>query len=859
MEGYRRSRFSLFDLVGHDTVSDTAGHDEFFDTDGSVRPQWSDLVDAYARAGEAGLARTDLRLAGMVADEGITYTPTGATSTTVDPVTWELDSVPLVLDGDTWADVEAGVAQRSRLLDALLTDLYGPQRTIETGIVAPEMVFGHPGWIAKVAAGAAVGSRALFLHAADLGRLADGSMTVWGDYTGAPSGIGYAMADRRLVSRALAGPFGRAVPRPITSFAATLRVSLVDAAPSGVEDPTVVVLSPGSLSETYFDQMYVASQLGVPLVEGSDLLVRGGAVYMRSLGSLKRVDVILRRVDAAWCDPLDLRTDSRLGVAGLVEAIARGSVTVVNTLGSQVVENPALHTRAAALSRALLDEDLLLAPVDTWWAGDASGCAEITTRIGDLVLDNVHTGERLLGPHLDASAREDLRARVQAQTWQWVGRACPTFSVAPSSTRVGPGGPRSGRLRPAPVGVRTFAVAHGSGYTVMPGGLGLVLADGAPGGAMVSVAAKDVWVVAPEPSDGARVAETVAAVSMPSTGAAIDRSALSPRVLADLFWLGRYGERAEQTVRMVRVACERHQSQRHRPRPDDVDVVRRYLDGVATATGTEHLLHDDDDPVRVLTRMTTNRTVPGTLAHALDHLAASARAVRDQMSTSTWMVLGTVERAMADLRTEDDPDLSDLARAHEHMLYGLLAMAGLQADSMVRDPGWLFMDAGRRLERIIAVAELLRGVAVDPGDAVVEQGLLDAFLVANESSVIYRRRNRGVLRLRSVLMLSVLDETNPRSVIHQLDALRDDSERLPDEVRSAGVDRTVGDLVADLRRVDVADLVAVDETGRRAELDRLLGGLSAGARSISDLLGRTRFAPPRDLQPLWGGARSQVP
>lgn len=859
VETYRAERFGLFDAADpRDLGAGGVPYDEFVDPDGAIRPQWSELVDAYARAGEPGLTRTDARLAAMVADEGITYTPIDDhPRSPASPVPWQLDSVPLVLDGETWATVEAGVAQRCRLLDALLADLYGPQRTLEEGIVAPEMVFGHPGWVAKVGAGAPTGMRSLVLHAADLGRLPDGSVAVWGDFTGAPSGIGYAMADRRIVSRVLAGPFGRAVPRPITSFAAALRVALVDAAPSGVDDPTIVVLSPGSLSETYFDQVTVATHLGVPLVEGSDLLVRNGAVYMRSLGSFKRVDVVLRRVDAAWCDPLDLRTDSRLGVAGLVEAVARGAVTVVNTLGSGVAENPALHTVAEALARTLLDEDLVLRPVDTWWAGDTAGALEIRSRVADLVIDNVRTGERFVGPELDAVARDTLRARIEVDPWQWVGRDCPAFSVSPGAVTV-PGG-RS-RLRPASTALRTFAVAHGTGYTVMPGGLGQVLADGVAGAGLRSVAAKDVWVVAPEPAGEARVTETSVAMSVPSTGAAIDRSTLAPRVLADLFWLGRYGERTEATVRMVRVATERHQAQRYRPRADETTVVARFLAGVGAATGTGHLIEDDTtDLTATLAAMTTARTVPGTVAHALDRLASSARAVRDQMSTSTWMVLGTVERAMTDLRTAGAPDLVDLARGHEQMLHGMLALSGLQADSMVHDPGWLFMDAGRRLERIILVAELLRGIAAQRCDPVVEQGLLEAFLVANESAVIYRRRNRAVMRLRSVIMLSVLDETNPRSVIYQLDALRDDWDAMPDEVRSASVERTVADLVADVRRVEIGDLVATDDAGTRADLDRLLARLSQGARSVSDQLGRTRFAPPRDLQPLWGGPRALVP
>ncbi|MGU3294479.1 circularly permuted type 2 ATP-grasp protein [Williamsia sp. M5A3_1d] len=871
-----------------DGVDASIPYDELIDAAGAVRPQWEGLVAGVTRTGEAGLTRTATRLRTMVADEGITYTPTGdrvaspSASAPPQPAQlWELDSVPLVIDGDEWAGLESAVAQRALLLDRLLVDIYGDRRTLTSGLVPPEMVFGHPGYIRKAAGLGNPGPHALFLHATDIGRAADGSPVVWADHTQAPSGIGYAIVDRRLTSRALSGAFGRVGPRAMTTFAGTLRLALFDHAPPGVDDPTVVVFSPGSLSETAFDQAYVASQLGFPLVESADLLVVNGVVFMRSLGSLKRVDVILRRVDAAFCDPLDLRTDSRLGVAGLVEAIARGSVTVVNTLGSGVLENPALHTVADRLASALLDEDLLLLPVETFWAGDDLDRSKIRADLAELVIDNVRTGEQFLGPELSSATRETVRDRIDTDPWQWVARRTERFSVAPSMTPAAPGAP--GRLRAAPVAIRTFAVSSSSGYSVMPGGLGQVLESGPAGSTMRAVAAKDVWVTSPEGvGDTTRIAESVQPLSLPTVGVGVDRSATSPRVLADLFWLGRYGERAELTVRLTAVARERYQARDHRPWMPGTGALPLFLAGVATTTATADQLGtlppagsghttvgDATLALAALGRLTMSRSMPGSIAHAVDRLVAAARAVRDQMSTSTWMVLGTIERALADLAhtvapnddagdagdADDDSsvDVDDLAHAHETMLHGLLALAGLQAESMVHDPGWLFMDAGRRIERALVLADLTRSTLVDAHDPEIEQALLEAFLVANESAVIYRRRNRGVVRLRSVLVLSLFDETNPRSMIYQLDRLRDDFASLPDEIRSAAVERTVEDLIAELRRVDPADLVSVDDSDRRADLAELMTALARGVREVSDVLGRTRFAPPRDIQPLWGG------
>ncbi len=883
VDRYRSDRFALFDIDGIDELS--LPYDEMIDGDGAIRPQWAGLVAGYARAGTVGMARTAMRLRTMVADEGITYNLTGdrVRAATIGGDTtrlWELDSVPLVIDGDDWAELESAIAQRCLLLDALLVDVYGEGRTMVDGLVPPEMIYGHPGYVRKAARLGTAGPHALFCHAADVGRTADGHFALWGDYTQAPSGIGYAIADRRLTSRAASGLFGAVGPRPMTTFAGTLRLALFDYAPPGVDDPTVVVLSPGSLSETAFDQAYLASVLGFPLVESADLLVRDGAVYMRSLGSFKRVDVILRRVDATFCDPLDLRTDSRLGVAGLVESIARGTVTVVNTLGSGVIENPALHTVADRLARALLDEDLMLPPVQTYWGGDAREHGKILSDLAGLVVDNFRTGEQIIGPALSRAELETLRARISVDPWQWVGRRPGHFSVAPSMTPAHSGA--AARLRAAPVGIRTFAVAQGSAYAVMPGGMGQVLATGAAGAAMGAIAAKDVWVASPEAfGDTTRVAESVSALVAAPDITAADRSATSPRVLADLFWLGRHGERAELTVRMVKVARERYQDRDFRPWMSGTGSLPRFLAGVATTTATTaHVGMPPDaaptdtgaaEALAVIGRLTMARSVPGTVAHSVDRLVASARAVRDQMSTSTWMVLGTIERAFADLAytvaasvsgDEDAPhtaypadevDVDELARAHESILHGLLALAGLQAESMVHDPAWLFMDVGRRIERVVMLADLTRAVLADHHDPDTEQGLLEAYLVANESAVIYRRRNRGLHRLRPVIMLAMFDETNPRSMIYQLSRLRSNLSSMPDEIRTAAAERIIEELITELRRVDPTDLTTIGETDRRDALADLMTTLAAGAREISDVLGRTRFAPPRDIQPLWGG------
>ncbi|MFW0794577.1 circularly permuted type 2 ATP-grasp protein [Gordonia sp. CPCC 205515] len=885
----------VFDRYLPDSAG-TAPHDEMLDASGRARAAWADLIAGYGARGSARLSAAAARLTESVTDEGVFYNDFDGHDTVARD--WQVDPVPLILDGVEWVELEKAITQRSMLLDLLLSDVYGDQKTITSGLVPPEMVFGHPGYIRKAARLEVPGPHALFLHALDLGRGPDGRFEVFGDRTQAPSGIGFAIVDRRLVSRTFPQLFQTCAPRAMTTFAGTLRLALVDYAPPGVDDPTVVVLSPGAMSQTAFDQFYLASTLGVPLVEGADLTVRDGVVYMRSLGRFKRVDVLLRRVDAAYVDPLDLRTDSRLGVAGLVEAISRGNVTVVNTLGSGVLENPALHTVLEALAPVLLDEDLALGSVPTLWAGDDLQRSKIRAELDALVLTNFHTGEEVIAPLVDAAARTDLAARIEAQSWQWVARLAESYSVAPSMTP-GMAGPNdgwvgSGVLRAAPVGLRTFSVAQGPTYAVMPGGLGAVLADGVAGAAQQTVAAKDVWVT--NADVGGHVSRKSATRSAPAEEVVEVRpgrstrdysevaAAASPRVLSDLFWFGRHGERTELVTRMAKVSRERYQDFQYRPWMTGSAGISLMLHAVATVTGTAGYLStadlavDTEGPIdtrrisqglATLTDLTVARSVPGTIAHSVDRLVASARAVRDHMSTSTWMVLAPVERAVEEFTTQvstghpaidwatpTDGSLDlgpELAHTHDEVLHGVLALAGLQAESMVHDAGWSFMDLGRRIERSITLADLTSALFVTAHDREVEQSLLESYLLATESSVIYRRRNRGLYQLDAVAELVLFDETNPRAMIYQLTHMRADLTAVPEEVRSANAERIVEEMIAELRRSDPADLCEINTDGRRADLAELMNALREGARELSDVLTRTRFAPPLEAKPIWGG------
>jgi uncharacterized circularly permuted ATP-grasp superfamily protein/uncharacterized alpha-E superfamily protein len=760
--------------------------------------------------------------------------------------------LPLVISASDWDTLESGLVQRSRLLDAVLTDLYGPRHAVTSGVLPPQLLFAHPGYVRAARGIVLPGRHQLFLHGCDISRAADGSFLVNADWTQAPSGAGYALADRRVVAHAIPDLYERIGPRPASPWAQALRLALIDAAPESAEEPVVVVLSPGIHSETAFDQAYLAGVLGFPLVESADLVVRDGKLWMRSMGTLKRVDVVLRRVDSEYVDPLDLRADSRLGVVGLVEVLRRGAVTVVNTLGSGILESPGLLRFLPELAERLLGETPLLQTAPVYWGGINTERSHLLTNLSSLLIRSVAGGDPIVGPGLSAKQRESLAARIDATPWQWVGQELPRFSTAP--TDYYPGGMSS-----ASVGMRLFTVSQRSGYAPMIGGLGYLLAPGNAAYRLNTVAAKDIWVRTPTRVTAERIPSAVELPAMmtPSPTWAVS----SPRVLSDLFWMGRYAERAENMARLLTVTRERYHEYRYRREMEGSECVPVLLTALGQITGTNTGAGGDYAEMvataqTTLWSLTADRHRAGSLAQSVERLSLAARAVRDQMSNDTWMVLAAVERAV--LHRSSDPPESQaegdafLASTNNLTLAGMLALSGVAAESMVQDVGWTMMDIGKRIERGLGLTALLRATLTKLRSAGAEQTITDSTLMACESSVIYRRRNPGKVSVAAVAELVLFDAENPRSLVYQLERLRTDLKALPGSSGSSRPERLVDEIAMRLRRLDPADLEAVTPEGTRAELAELLDGMHRDLRELSGLITATHLSLRGVMQPLWG-------
>ncbi|WP_029107463.1 circularly permuted type 2 ATP-grasp protein [Mycobacterium sp. URHD0025] len=863
---YRRSRAQrpLFD-VRDDGFG--AGYDELVDSSGEVRPTWRELAEGVGERGRDGLDRLRAMVRGLVDNDGITYIQVdrhGEVVTDDDgtavPGPWNLDALPLVISAADWDCLEAGLVQRSRVLDAVLTDVYGARRSITSGVLPARLLFAHPGYLRAARGIVLPGRHQLFLHGCDVSRGGDGAFMVNADWTQAPSGAGYALADRRVIAHAAPDLYERIGPRPCSPWAQALRLALLDAAPEAADEPTVVVLSPGIHSETAFDQAYLAGVLGFPLVESADLVVRDGTVWMRSLGTLKRVDVVLRRVDAEYVDPLDLRPDSRLGVTGLVEALRRGSVTVVNTLGSGILESPGLARFLPQLAELLLDETPHLATAPMYWGGIDIERSHLLTKLSSLLIRPVNGGATIVGPLLSAADRDNLAARIESDPAQWVGQDLPQFSTAPTNYR-------SKGLSAGNVGVRLFTVAQRGGYAPMIGGLGYVVAPGAAAYRMNTLAGKDVWVQTPQRVTSERTPTISVELASPAAVPSPTGAVSSPRVLADLFWMGRYAERAEGTARLLTVTRERYHEYRYRRDVDESQCVPVLLAAVGSMTGTDTGDRADVHEMvaiapSTLWSATADRHRPGSLAQSVESLGLAARAVRDQMSNDTWMVLAGVERAVlrSSVTPPQSPTAADgyLSTAHSRTLAGMLALSGVAAESMVHDIGWTMMDLGKRIERGLALTALLRTTMTTMRGAAAERALTESSLVVCESSVIYRRRNPGQFSVAAVAELLLFDAENPRSLIFQLERIRSDLKPLPGSSGSSRAERLVDELAIRLRRVDPADLEGIAEDGTRTELAGLLDGVHTGLRDLSVVITAAHLSLPGGMQPLWGPDERRV-
>ena len=727
--------------------------DELLEGSGLPRAHWDAFLRALASRASLEIGDTLSMMEREIRENGITYNvyadPKGADRP------WEVDPLPLLLSNDEWAGIEGGIAQRADLLNRVLGDIYGPQTLLRSGAIPAPVVFGHGGFLRPAHAIRPAGNVHLFQYAADLARAPDGSWWVVSDRTQAPSGAGYALENRLVVSRVFPQMFSDLHVQHLASFFAAVRDSLLHWAPKPAADegpPLAVLLTPGPYNETYFEHALLARYLGFPLVEGSDLTVRSGCVWMKTVEGLKRVHAILRRQDDDYCDPLELRSDSALGVAGLTDCARRGTVFVGNSLGSGVIESGALLGYLPQLSEQLLGEPLKLPSVATWWLGEPAAFDDAWKRLDKLLIKPLERSAHepaLFGADLSADERILLCAKVAARPQRFVAQEWVQVSQAPVLERQH--GTRDS-LEPRAVGLRVFAVATPDGYRVMPGGLTRVAVDG--DSRVIAMQrggrSKDTWVLSGAPVNASFSLLSTTVTPRDLVGSRVN---LPSRAAENLLWYGRYGERCDSAARTLRVAIA-----------GVLDHTAEPSDGLAPAIVLAHrvgLIDDTDDARVALLRAATHPDE--ALATRLRQLARTAFNLRDRMSADNWRTLNQLAADPVFQRGAALPlALSWLDRA----VTSMMTLSGFVLDGMTRGVGWRFLSLGRRIERLTHLCTTLQ-VATDEGRS---HGL-DWLLDLTDSVGTYRQRYMVAPEWLPVLDMLLRDDTNPRSVAFQVKGL----------------------------------------------------------------------------------------
>lgn len=723
-------------------------YDEMLVAPDEVRPHWRRFLQALAASEPAQLAERMALVEREVRENGVTYNvyadPRGADRP------WEVDPIPLLLSPADWAQIEAGVAQRARLLNAVLGDIYGAQTLMRQGLIPPSLVFGHRGYLHPARDIRPPGGVHLFQYAADLARSPDGRWWVFSDRTQAPSGAGYALENRLVVSRMFPEMFRELNVEHQAGFFASLRESIAHLAPRGDGPQLTVLLTPGPYNETYFEHALIARYLGFVLVEGSDLTVREGRVWLKTVAGLQRVHAIVRRQDDDYCDPLELRADSALGIAGLTDCARRGTVLIANSLGCGVLESGALLGYLPALCERLLGERLLLPSVATWWLGEPAALDDAWQRLDDLIIkptDRSAGREVLFGQQLSPAERDALRERVKRQPHRYVAQEWVRLSQAPALDRQ-----RPKHLAARAVGLRVFAVATGSGYAVMPGGLTRM--GSAPDANVISMqrggASKDAWVL----SDGpASTSLSLLRTTITPDDLKAPRAHLSSRVAENLFWYGRYAERSECTARLLRVALTRCVAETE-------EQDEGSLPALALAREW-NLIEGEGDPVAELLAAATDPE--RGLGAVLRQMGRAAFSLRDRLSIDNWRTLNQLVQDPVFTRRASLPTaLNWLDRA----VTTLVTLSGFALDGMTRGTDWRFMSIGRRIERLDFLALSIQS-AMEAGHGSGLDWLLDLC----DSTVTYRSRYMVAPEWLPVLDMLVRDDTHTRSIGFQLPGL----------------------------------------------------------------------------------------
>lgn len=789
-------------------------YDEMMDPDGAIRAHWRPLLEGIAGLGSEEAAARFAAADRYLRDSGVFYRVYDDAGAAERP--WALSHLPLLISAADWRHIQDGALQRVALVEAILEDIYGGQRFVGEGWLPAAAIAGSGEYLRPLVGAAPPGGRYLGFYAIDLGRSPNGEWWVIRDRAQAPSGAGYALENRAALSRALSDIYRNFGVERLGGFFDGFRRWLTGF--HGADDAGVCLLTPGRMNETYFEHAYLARHLGLRLVEGQDLTVRDQRVYLRTIAGLRPISALWRRVDADFCDPLELNQRSQLGVPGLVQAIRHGNIALANALGAGVAEAQSLMSFLPALAKTAFQQTLVLPNVATWWCGQEAERSYVLDHLDELAVAPAFarpkTGILAAGPvagaEMAAAERAALVDQIARRGIDYVGQELVELSTTPVWV--------DGRLEPRPFMLRVYVAASAEGWRVMPGGLALV-GDSPNARALTmqsGARSADVWVLseteAKEPTS-----------SLAAGDATIRRArgALPSRAADNLFWLARYLERAELTLRVVRVLAARLSEGDRDARIDTAGLVEilfiwgaiaRNAPGEAAEAAIEAMFDNRHGSVTDLIRSARNAAAvirdrfPGDALRALDELNLYVLASSREAMTEGYVL----EKANMALRN-------------------IAAIIGLQQENMNRLSGWRFLQLGHRIERAIGVCRFVRQFASEKA----RPDSLDILLDLTESRGTYRVRYQPGAMRAPVLDLVLLDEANPRSLAFAVADIVSQAAALPNP--------RPGRLAAPASRLAESLLAEVRGMNPAAVASEQLIGIENGLMRLSNEVARSYF------------------
>ncbi len=814
--------------------------DECFLKNEGAKESWKKLLTNIETLGVGELKSRQQELLKILQENGVTYNVYGDTNGLNRP--WLADIVPLVISGVDWRSIERGMKQRAFVLNKILEDIYGERTLLKEGIIPPELIYSHPGFLRPCDKLKLPGNHQLTLYSADLSRGPDGKVWVIKDRAQAPSGMGYALENRSALSRIVPELFQHHQVAKLGGFFNSMMQALIQIAPQGKENPRIVLLTPGPRNETYFEHAYLASYLGITLVQGEDLIMRDSFVWIKTVDGLEKVDIILRRVDDTFCDPLELRDDSQLGIPGLLQAIRKGNVAVANPLGSSILENTGLMAFMHGAFKHFLNEDPIIPMIATWWCGQKKEMDYVIHNIDSLVIKSTQRlsdFKTVMGSHLSKAEKEILISKIKFEPFKYVGQEEVKFSTSPVFNKE--------KLEPRYTVLRSYLVAgRDEGYEMMRGGLsrcspekGSFLVSNQDGGI-----SKDTWVEA-SPRN-----EKLAVVNHQAPD--MNRKAVLPsRAAENLFWVGRYTQRVIRTSRFIRIVLRALTEKNYIYQSQDSEAIEVLLKTVTHLTDTypgfvEDAEEEMKNPLLEIHQLICNPNRPGSIMFNLGNLLKAMYAARDRWTTDSWRIIDEIENVRRRISAVEPDGIRYIFSLLYQLKGGLLSFSQMTHQSMYRSDGRTMYRMGQLIEEVLMELSQYRSVFAVQRDEIVEFQLLEAVLMSNQNLSSYRSVYRTTLDVSPAIDLLFLNSQNPTSIFSQLEGLLRHSRSLAQ--RNGGtndneISRLVFESYSQVRLMDIKTLIQVDKkTKQRKTFDEFCEALQKQMLLLSAKLTANYFS-----------------